>query len=79
MKTLKVPEIQTGKQMICSASEEAQDCQRPRTPKQTQGLILGTGAKLNVSFKKNVMSMINICVWGNYCNGLTNTLEKSKC
>lgn len=49
MKTLKVPEIQAGRQMICFASREAQDRQRPRTPKQTQELILGTGAKLNVS------------------------------
>lgn len=28
--------------------------------------------------KKKVTSIINICVWRNYCNGLTNALEKKR-
>lgn len=50
--------------MICSTSEKAQEHQKPRTPKQKQGLILGTRAKLNVVIRKNIMSIRQICVWG---------------
>lgn len=36
-------------------------------------------SQIKCFFLKNVTSIINICVWGNYCNGLTNALEKSEC
>lgn len=52
--------------MIRSTSEEAKEHQKARTPKQTQGLILGTWDKLTVILKK--ISWVSI--WGKNCSGL---------